>query len=144
MSTIKRSDTGMAPASNRADAGPPLTRRRGPVDDIDDQFEHHHDEEAHARLLLAYLERHRDDGGTPFAAAMQEAYMEAVNEAKWAPRPWNRVARAFDLLTTNGAKPYVYVTTRTGLRKRRRYYPVAKAGTASSVVTPRVERWTRK
>ena len=87
----------------------------------------HHCAEEHAALLLEWIQNNVESGhGLLFHDALQEFYAEAVNDAGWAAKPWNPVARHLDLICTGGCKPYVWVMTPTGRMKRRRYYPIPK------------------
>jgi hypothetical protein len=91
-----------------------------------DWLEHHCAEE-HAALLLKWIQNNVELGyGLLFHDALQEFYAEAVNDAGWAAKPWNPVARHLDLICTGGCKPYAWVMTPTGRMKRRRYYPIPK------------------
>ena len=85
----------------------------------------HHSADEHAALLLQWIRDNVEVGhGLLFHEALQEFYAEAVNDAGWAAKPWNPVARHLDLICTGGRKPYVWVMTSTGRMKRRRYYPI--------------------
>jgi hypothetical protein len=87
----------------------------------------HHSVEEHAALLLEWIQHNVELGhGLLFHDALQEFYAEAVNDAGWAAKPWNPVARHLDLICTGGCKPYVWVMTPTGRMKRRRHYPIPK------------------
>ena len=91
-----------------------------------DWLEHHPPRE-HAVLLMRWVQQNVDSAqGMFFREAMQEFYAEAVNDAGWAARPWNPVARHLDLICTGGCKPYVWVMSPTGRMRRRRYYPIPK------------------
>ena len=59
-----------------------------------------------------------------FYDQMIEFYTEALIEAGWEDRSWNPVARELDLICTGGRKPYEWITTRTGQKRRRRVYPI--------------------
>ena len=85
----------------------------------------HHTSEKHAALLLQWIQDNVElEHGLLFHEALQEFYAEAVNEAGWAAKPWNPVARYLDLICTGGRKPYAWTMTPTGRMKRRRYYPI--------------------
>jgi hypothetical protein len=89
-----------------------------------DWFEHHTSQE-HAAPLVRWIQENVDlMRGMLFRDAVQEFYAEAVNGAGWTPRPWNPVARELGLLCTGGAKPYVWVMSKTGRMRRRRHYPI--------------------
>jgi hypothetical protein len=88
----------------------------------------HHSAGEHAALLLEWIQNNVElRYGLLFHDALQEFYAEAVNDAGWAAKPWNPVARHLDLICTGGRKPYVWVMTPTGRMKRRRYYPIPKS-----------------
>ena len=88
----------------------------------------HHTAQEHAQLLLNWIRRNVElERGMIFHEAMQEFYAEAINDAGWAPRPWNPVARQVDLICTGGSKPYTWMMTARGRMKRRRYYPIPAA-----------------
>jgi hypothetical protein len=92
-----------------------------------DWLEHHTPLE-HAELLLVWIQQNVDlSRGQLFREAVQEFYVEAITEARWAGRPWNPIARQLDLICTGGRKPYASASTATGRMKRRRYYPVPAA-----------------
>ena len=90
-----------------------------------DRWLEHHTAEEHAALLLRWIQHNVELGhGLLFHDALQEFYAEAVNDAGWAAKPWNPVARHLDLICTGGRKPYAWTMTPTGRLKRRRYYPI--------------------
>src|SRR5262245_5470757 len=51
-------------------------------------------------------------------------YSEMVIELGWAEQSWNPVARELDLICTGGRKPYAWIVTRTGQKRRLRVYPI--------------------
>jgi hypothetical protein len=88
----------------------------------------HHSPADHADLLVTWIRANIDTSRvTLFREGMQEFYAEAINDAGWAARPWNPVARHLDLICTGGRKPYVWVMTPTGRMRRRRCYPIPKS-----------------
>ena len=98
-----------------------------PLRQNDDWLEHHTARE-HAHLLVGWIRRNVElERGMVFHEAMREFYAEAINDAGWAPRPWNPVARQVDLICTGGSKPYTWMMTARGRMKRRRYYPIPAA-----------------
>lgn len=106
------------PASVRPEAEPAQPRRHT------DRLEHHSPQE-HAVLLLEWIQRNIDlNRGMIFREALQEYYAEAVSDAGWAARHWNPIAREFDLICTNGKKPYQWTADERGRMRRRRHYPI--------------------
>ena len=113
------SDSVMATCATSVSIGSESVARKS------DRWLEHHTVEEHAALLLRWIQRNVELGhGLLFHEALQEFYAEAVNDAGWAAKPWNPVARHLDLISTGGRKPYVWVMTHTGRMRRRRYYPI--------------------
>ena len=83
----------------------------------------HHSPREHALLAIEWTQRNIDVSvGMIFYDQMIEFYTEALIEAGWEDRSWNPVARELDLICTGGRKPYEWITTRTGQKRRRRVY----------------------
>jgi hypothetical protein len=84
----------------------------------------HHSAPEHARRLLDWVERNVGSAsGYILYDAMREYYAEMLIEAGWHARGWQWVAREFDLLTTGGQKPYVWVRDAYGRQHKLRCYP---------------------
>ena len=85
----------------------------------------HHSSREHALLAIDWTRRNIDlNTGMIFYDQMIEFYTEAIIEAGWQERSWNPVARELDLICTGGRKPYEWIITRTGQKRRRRVYPI--------------------
>ena len=85
----------------------------------------HHSLREHALLAIDWTRRNIDPStGIIFYDQMIEFYTEAVIEAGWHERSWNPIARELDLICTGGRKPYEWIITRTGQKRRRRVYPI--------------------
>jgi hypothetical protein len=84
-----------------------------------------HSPHQHALLAIDWTQRNIDlSVGMIFYDQMIEFYTEAVIEAGWRERSWNPIARELDLICTGGRKPYEWIITRTGQKRRRRVYPI--------------------
>ena len=85
----------------------------------------HHSPHEHALLAIDWTQRNIDlSTGMIFYDQMIAFYTEAVIEAGWRERSWNPIARELDLICTGGRKPYEWIFTRTGQKRRRRVYPI--------------------
>jgi hypothetical protein len=92
----------------------------------------HHSPREHALLAIEWTRRNIDLSiGMIFYDQMIEYYTEALIEAGWQDRSWNPVARELDLICTGGKKPYEWIITRTGQKRRRRVYPIPGRRAAS-------------
>lgn len=69
-----------------------------------------------------------------FHDAILELYAEMVIELGWAEHSWNPIARQFDLVCTGGRKPYVWITTPTGKKRRLRVYPIPPRAPSAQAV----------
>jgi hypothetical protein len=110
------------PVRNRvaAKAAPTPTRRSR-----ERRPDEHHTIREHADLVVRYAQAHVDPrSGFVFHDHILELYTEALIEAGWRPRSWNPIAREVDLITTGGKKPYQWVFTDSGVKRRRRVYPI--------------------
>ena len=83
----------------------------------------------HAVALREHILRYVDprEFGIILRADIVALYADMLEERGWWEASWNPVARAFDVLTTGGAKPYAWITTKSGRKARRRCYPVPEA-----------------
>ena len=98
---------------------------RNEVSAIQERVLQHHSPREHALLVIDWTRRNIDlSTGMIFYDQMIEFYTEAIIEAGWQERSWNPVARELDLICTGGRKPYEWVVTRTGHKRRRRVYPI--------------------
>ena len=89
----------------------------------------HHSPREHALLAIDWTRRNIDlSTGMIFYDQMIEFYTEAIIEAGWQEKSWNPVARELDLICTGGRKPYEWIITRTGQKRRRRVYPIPEGG----------------
>jgi hypothetical protein len=86
----------------------------------------HRSAQEHAHRLLAWV--HANVDLDAFGLVLHQDvlvwYSEMCIEADLMERSWNPVGRAFDLLTTDGAKPYAWIFTKCGKKVRRRHYPI--------------------
>ena len=83
------------------------------------------DAATHAAALLELLQD--ADYPTGYQLNFQElgkVYREMCTQNGWRPRGWISVGRAFDLLTTRGAKPYANFWGEDGRAQRLRVYPI--------------------
>jgi hypothetical protein len=104
------------------------------------QLEHHSAPE-HAKRLLEWVERNVETtSGHILYDAMREYYAEMLIEAGWHARGWQWVAREFDLLTTGGEKPYVWVRDEYGRQHKLRCYPLPRMSGDGVSAEPLPER----
>lgn len=67
-----------------------------------------------------------DDGRTLDHDRLSAIYRQMCVQNHWRQRDWGRIGRHFDLLTTNGRKPYATFFDDDGRPRRRRVYPIPK------------------
>lgn len=81
--------------------------------------------ETHATALLELLrEADYPPGYMLNFAEIGKVYAEMCAQNRWRQRGWHSVGRAFDLLTTNGEKPYANFWGEDGRAQRLRVYPI--------------------
>ena len=86
---------------------------------------HHMSLDAHAAALLDLLQ----DADYPTGyqlnfKELRKIYREMCAQNRWRERGWISIGRAFDLLTTNGRKPYANFWNEEGRAQRLRVYPI--------------------
>lgn len=123
--------TGSEPVRNR--------RRTGVSANTNRNLEHHSVRE-HAESFVAWLQDNNLAGSLIFHDAILELYAEMMIELGWAERSWNPVARQLDLICTGGRKPYEWVATSTGRKRRMRVYPIPPATPTEKAFGPNVLR----
>ena len=85
----------------------------------------HMDAMTHAAALLELLrEADYPVGYMLNFAEIRKVYAEMCAQNRWRQRGWHSVGRAFDLLTTNGEKPYANFWGEDGRAQRLRVYPI--------------------
>ena len=77
-----------------------------------------------AALLDLLQEADYPEGYQLNYAELRQVYREMCTQNRWRARGWISVGRAFDLLTTNGEKPYANFWTEDGRAQRLRVYPI--------------------
>ena len=86
----------------------------------------HRSPHEHAERLVAWIQTNIDLDA--FGLVLHQDiliwYSEMCIETDLMECSWNPVGRAFDLLTTDGAKPYAWIFTKCGKKVRRRLYPI--------------------
>lgn len=96
----------------RSESAPPRLQYRTPQE--------------HAERLLSWIQGNIDLAA--FGLVVHQDilvwYSEMCIETGWMERSWNPVGRAFDVVTTGGAKPYTWIITKAGKKVRRRHYPI--------------------
>lgn len=99
----------------------------------------HMDAASHAAALLELLQEADYPRGYQLNyAELSKVYREMCAQNRWRVRGWISVGRAFDLLTTNGEKPYANFWTEDGRAQRLRVYRIpAKTGSISPVSVSR-------
>ena len=107
--------TGLKPARSRCGTGVSASTKG--------RLEHHCARE-HAERFVSWLQDNNFAGSTLLHEAILELYTEMVIEIGWVERSWNPIARDLDLICTGGRKPYEWVITRTGGKRRLRAYPI--------------------
>lgn len=121
------------PAKGRCTGSEPVrTRCRTGVSANANRNLEHHPVREHAERFVAWLQDNNLAGCLIFHDAILELYAEMVIELGWAERSWNPVARQLDLICTGGRKPYEWILTPTGRKRRLRVYPIPP-------VTPEVQ-----
>ena len=92
----------------------------------------HRSPREHAERLLAWIQTNidLDAFGLVLHQDILVWYSEMCIETDLMERSWNPVGRAFDLLTTDGVKPYAWIFTKCGKKVRRRHYPIPRPVTA--------------
>jgi hypothetical protein len=87
----------------------------------------------HAEGLLSHIRTFVDpeEHGLILHADILEFYTCMLEHRGWQEQSWASVDRAFDLLTTGGRKPYVWIITKSGRKARRRHYPIPPAAVST-------------
>lgn len=77
-----------------------------------------------AALLELLQEAGYPDGYQLCFKELNKVYREMCHQNTWRARGWVRIGRAFDVLTTNGEKPYANFYDDSGRVSRLRVYPI--------------------